>query len=421
VRGKTLNTRREPRRSRALALLSLLALLLSGGAACPPEQTDPPPAGEDPLADAWRNWWERCASSSAGAFYDAAETRNDDVYAAFLEEYFEGIDELYAWARSSENVRFDAAAEQLCIAELNGADCEIDDVCSRVFVGVLEEGAACEQGVECESAYCAVPDGEDCGVCEAPREENESCVLTGDDVIPCAADLYCDSEAGVCRAFGELGDACGTNLYCGVGLYCGGDEVCVAYPGENEACPDYVCADGLECEDDGEQRRCVDAGPGAEIGDSCPTVGGTCDGFWETGLLCDGDALGMPGTCQQVTLKDAGESCTGGLYNPTPGGLEWCRGFLSTYHCVMADGETTGSCERLPGPDEACAGFRCDGDVAYCDNETTTCVALIEAGAPCENGEQCVYTYSCTSDGDEPATCTRTEADIDVPTGQCTL
>lgn len=157
------------------------------------------------------------------------------------------------------------------------------------------DGSACGPGLTCESYTCVpvctevefcegdvcgpdedcVPDAEDNYSCVTEYQEGGYCQPFGGDLDPgCADGLVCVAELEKCVGPAAEGEACPYPL-CEVGLYCepwtktclprlppgapcdldescqtlscGADELCDALPGEGEACPNRLCAEGLVC------------------------------------------------------------------------------------------------------------------------------------------------------------------------------
>jgi hypothetical protein len=139
----------------------------------------------------------------------------------------------------------------------------------------------------------------------------EPCIIPGDVTLPvCDPDpslsLVCVGAtlggAGICKAFGAMGDACGgTGLpRCALDLGCNdisatGIGTCGAPPGPGEPCAlDSVCASPAVC---GRDSVCGVPGTGSD-GASCPNgdddclsrfcVDGTCDAPQMWGVRCAG-------------------------------------------------------------------------------------------------------------------------------------
>lgn len=105
------------------------------------------------------------------------------------------------------------------------------------FAAVLLAGAAlaaCQggEGEDCKSAgvfgplYC--DEGLICNTaagtkCERPMSRSENQPCSSDDL--CAAGLWCDTQAQVCRVFLNPGDVCSSPASCGPDAMCAHDPV----------------------------------------------------------------------------------------------------------------------------------------------------------------------------------------------------
>lgn len=236
-----------------------------------------------------------------------------------------------------------------CVDLLNGTN--LPASCGAQ-VGAVANGAPCRYASQCQSGYCAVPTGTNCGVCAARPAAGAACNGPGAPIGCGGSGLTCAGEtamaAGACVALGARGTLCDPTHPCGAGLSC---------------TPVALTA---------MRRTCEPAGT---------TVGAPCGGPSAPG--CDA-ALGlacntMSRTCQVIALAAPGAECGLGA----DGGFTVCA-----------------------------AGGDCMGYSLM--NPRGTCRAAAADGAPCDrgNGPYCRTPASCVTAGDAltgtcalPATC----------------
>lgn len=117
-------------------------------------------------------------------------------------------------------------------------------------------GRACDDGLACRDRYD--PDArDDIEVCVALPGAGSPCA-EGE----CAAGAWCDSTSSMplCRAVGEIGDACRGHGQC-VSAYCPAGH-CARPPGDGEPCgTNRRCDAGLVCIDDGDLEVCRAVAP----------------------------------------------------------------------------------------------------------------------------------------------------------------
>jgi hypothetical protein len=135
-----------------------------------------------------------------------------------------------------------------CLEDLRAAteDCDIEDFltvrsrCNNIDVTTpaVDDGDVCALDAECTSGVCTVEYDEDGvpkdvsdegfaeGECEEAPGEGDEC-----PDYDCAPGLYCDEDGDVptCREVGGKGDACDYDEQCESNLSCDGDE-CVEPP-----------------------------------------------------------------------------------------------------------------------------------------------------------------------------------------------
>lgn len=197
-------------------------------------------------------------------------------------------------AQASGREGFDGAAAQSCLDYLNTRPCgtlPLTDVntaeqkagCSRVLVGIQDEGQGCNTTSECKPGLVCPPIKETgLSFCSKPAGFNQDCIgeqASSIDHPACQEGLFC-SFVGVNPA-GCPSPPCL-------------DFKCVPPFDEGEPCSATECAQGLVCKDGTCQK-----GQLANAGESCKVPDHCADG-----LYCDTTA----GTCAQ--RKADGEPCT---------------------------------------------------------------------------------------------------------------
>jgi hypothetical protein len=171
-------------------------------------------------------------------------------------------------------------------------------------VGRRANGAACTFGGQCQSAYCDMPAGLDCGVCADLPAEGVTCAEPG----AVASGFYCSKVTTTWVPLGAEGGACDAAQPCGSGL------------------------------------TCVGAVPAQQIQGTCmasvTTSGAGCDPTRQSGADCDrnqGLTCGADSTCTALGLADPWGDC-GRLLDDTSAICTW--GSL----CVFPVGSRQGTC-----------------------------------------------------------------------------
>jgi hypothetical protein len=199
-------------------------------------------------------------------------------------------------------------------------------------------GATCTFGSQCQTTYCDLPPGKDCGVCAAVPTEGAPCATTGVVV----SGFYCSKVTVTWVALRGEGLACDAALPCGSGLTCVG-----AVPAQQI------------------QGTCVA---------SVTTSGAACDPTRQSGPDCDrnqGLTCGADGTCTALGLAAPWGDC-GRLLDETSA--------ICTYGslCVFPVGSRQGTCVE-PSSD----GFPCDAEEGPPCLWPATCVSDEGGGALC--------------------------------------
>jgi hypothetical protein len=194
-------------------------------------------------------------------------------------------------------------------------------------VGRLAMGAACRYAAQCQSSFCAVPTGTNCGTCGPRPSAGAPCNGPGAPVGCGGGGLSCVGETatapGTCLALGARGSLCDATRPCGAGLSC--TPVAVTAP----------------------RRTCEPAGT---------TVGAACGGASAPG--CDG-ALGlacnpMTRTCATISVVAAGVACglrDDGTFAACANSGD-CQGYtlMTPRGTCRASAAEGAACDRAQGP-----------------------------------------------------------------------
>jgi hypothetical protein len=181
--------------------------------------------------------------------------------------------------------------------------------------GTRAVGEPCAFGSQCQTTYCEIARGSDCGLCAGLPTEGAPCLNPGEVV----SGLACSKVTTTWVALGGAGSACDATLPCGSGLTCVG-----AIPAQQiqGTCLASVTTSGADC-------------------DSTRQSGADCDR--NQGLYCGADS-----TCTALGLADPWGDC-GHLLDDTSAICTW--GSL----CVFPVGSRQGTCV-----DTMTDGFPCD-------------------------------------------------------------
>jgi hypothetical protein len=218
-----------------------------------------------------------------------------------------------------------------CVDYLNGNTDAYPAAC-KPQVGSLANGSACRFNGQCQSTFCAVPTGLECGSCAALPTTGTACngpgavSACGGHLLDCAGAISDDRGfiAGACQPYvTTVGGSCDTGHPCGEGLSC---------------TPVSTTATG---------RTCQTAGN---------TVGAACGGATNPG--CDGaqgfSCNGKTHMCQQIVVASAGTACGSGADGSFTNclGDGDCMGATSTSNAgtcrsSVADGA---ACDFVAGP-----------------------------------------------------------------------
>lgn len=361
----------------ALSLSLLLPPLLT---AC--DEGAPSVAAEDfarAYADALCGRAERC--------YNLAPHLVEQCRAETLEVYGDDIVKGIAAGR----LVYDEALAGECVAGVAATRCiddEFDDdtlaACLGALAGTLAAGETCHAAFECEAGFCGGSAGAACpSVCPEVLGEGEGCSLLSGPSCDERAGLRCSGAVCV-RPAGE-GAACVDRNGCQSPLVCGQGK-CSPLREEGEGCAgDSSCADGLFCEAGGDEggvchaRAAEGEACGAEEDEINAAFKGTqCD----DGLVCKGaglrdDGTVIPGVCTRPSPE-------GGACQAEPEGLQ-----IQLSGCLEGLVCPSGKCEVPPSTGPCEKHGVCRQDVAYCDAETSTCMAFKATGDACAIPPEC--------------------------------
>jgi hypothetical protein len=300
--------------------------------------------------------------------------------------------DVFAASQEVGAVAIDHAAADACVNEMATAACwEDTPACGHVFVGQLEEGAACygfyDIGECAPGSYCA---GATCpGTCIRHAQVGEACTSGVDPMcdpsLECAAGGTCEPSLPPVM----VGDAC-PPAFCPP-LSCVGPDgpLAVADPSHTGTCQ-LPAASGNPCIFDNDcVGHCVGAAP--------PTTYGICAPWKQIGDACtpgareclSGTSCGPDSHC--ILLPALGESCVGYQGEGTACLNAWCNAGL----CVPL-GEVGQRCGGTGSFADSCGFLRgCEPQLSIClptCSRLTTCGGVGQfccAGQLCARGAVC--------------------------------
>jgi len=230
-----------------------------------------------------------------------------------------------------------------CVDLLNGDN---PPAACATPTGTLTMGAACRFGAQCQSGWCAVPWGTNCGTCASRPTAGASCNGPGAQLGCGGGGLTCAGETatspGTCVALGARGALCDLTHPCGAGLSC----TPVALAAMRRTCEPAVSMVGAAC------GGASTPGCDGALGLACNTMTRTCQAITAAapgaacGLLDDGSfaACANGGDCEGYSLMNPRGTCRasaadGAACDRRQG--PYCRTPAS---CVGADAGTAGTC-----------------------------------------------------------------------------
>jgi hypothetical protein len=209
------------------------------------------------------------------------------------------------------------ATTEACVRAYPNYDCEsyllnMPPTPCLPQVGQRDAGATCATSAQCQTTYCGIPTGVECGTCAPEPGVGSSCVGIG-----CGRGLICaDDETCASPVFD--GGACGTANPCADHYACVGSTAT-----STGICLPEVSMAGSSCD----PANSADGGP-------------TCDPL--DALVCQGPRGSR--TCLMETFVGPGEPCG---YNPDAGVDDQCSAGAA---CIASDG---GRQCVPPAPDNA--------------------------------------------------------------------
>jgi hypothetical protein len=244
-------------------------------------------------------------------------------------------------------VHYDGEAAESCYSALAGLTCDGTSRaarvppadCSKIFVGTIGDGDACENDLECKSGRCHL------------------------DAAACGSSSCCSGTCGS-STLAKAGDACIDSTDCVADTYCGTDDVCHALGQSGAPCYiDAECEYSLRCSGTAPATTCEPAGT---LGNACPS--GQCA---EIGSACN--ASGM---CVAAGLPGQNAGCT------------------SDSECSMFALCAMNICVAYPTLGMPCDTHGCASD-AYCNvmANPAVCTALLDDLMPCSFDADCASDY----------------------------
>jgi len=171
-------------------------------------------------------------------------------------------------------------ATEACAAAYPTESCDdfLDDnppaACLQVK-GPRANGGTCGFPGQCQTGFCAIVPGSECGACAPVPQAGDSCT----QLTTCGQLLSCWSESSLCTGFASQGGVCNKDQPCGAGLYCVGSTSTI----------NGTCEPSVE------------------------TLNAPCDSTAKTGPGCDRNELltcsGVTDQCATVSFAGAGQPC----------------------------------------------------------------------------------------------------------------
>jgi hypothetical protein len=213
---------------------------------------------------------------------------------------------------SSPGVNRDYAGWEQCMNAISAASCDAyaygPTPAACELTGTLPDGAACDNGSQCQGSSCSVHAVDACGTCQTRGGLGAACGAEGQPM--CASELACFNST--CVKPKNLGETCTTHSDCRGMLDCVAG-VCTKPAISGEACDTSTrhCAGGLEC---GSSGTCVPL--------VLPRLGEACTSLCQGGALCNTKVT--PRVC--VAARQEGESCSDTGADPCTYFLECVNG-----------------------------------------------------------------------------------------------
>ncbi len=266
-------------------------------------------------------------------------------------------------------IEYDAEKAATCLNYVRARTCDLvhpwteaelagREACAGVFVGRMGRNGPCAAATECaEASVCGFDPN-----CTA----TESCCV------------------GACRVLATpvaIGQPCPGNTTCEEGAYCEFDfntsmpTVCKAALKLGEACANAACIAGTYCDYDQETPTCK--APKAE--------GSRCYGDQECASLSSCLYDDLLGEARCFKLRAEGEGCDPDIY---------------AAQCLRVDNtcRLDGTCGPLPGINEACPKWVCQGDLFCSSGAGQRCVPVADASESCGYVSQSGDVVPCSGD-----------------------
>ena len=233
-----------------------------------------------------------------------------------------------------------------CTTAIPGADCSTFEdnelAACAPQIGALASGAACAYPAQCQSGFCAITKGTNCGVCATPTTAGASCATSS-----CVRGQVCNASTQLCEIPGTNGASCDAGHSCGFQLSCvtpagqaegscqaSGTTAGVACDLKRELAPACDASSALAC--DSKTKMCTEQ--------TYATAGGAC-GFVGTSVVactsastCFGASGTIAGACKALALE--GQACD------TAAG----PGCMAPARCVTGSATATAGTCQLPDP-----------------------------------------------------------------------
>jgi hypothetical protein len=240
------------------------------------------------------------------------------------------------------------ATIETCVAAYSTWSCAdfingVPPAACRPQPGTGASGASCAFDAQCQSAFCSIPRGGECGQCANAPALGTSCA----DLAHCPSGLFCTKNSQVCTTHATSGGACDDDTTCGYGFRCVGADatkdiegICTAAVSVDGGACDRTGATGSEC-DSALNLYCTK-------GDTCApyesaSSGQPCKFVSDAGTYtyCTGGA-----TCDVSPASAQTGTCTGPAGDGQPCNTAADNACLAPAECIGAvvDGGVTGTC-----------------------------------------------------------------------------
>jgi hypothetical protein len=355
----------------AMMRTALAAIAVSGGIACAViAGCSPASVGDAPLAV--REAGPEAPDEpphEAGANLDAATTATDagdagiNVSSVCADQAYARCTRLQGCSSTALQIRFgdvracEAVFQAICTNNLTaastGATTATVELCAKavpdwgctdyvfnlnappacqVQTGALANGAPCGVNSQCQTGFCAIAPGKECGSCASVPAAGDSCA----QLVTCGTTLACSAVTQKCITFAQIGDPCSNAQPCADGLTCVGFS---AQAGTTGTCKTATSTSGAACD-------FLGAGCNQFAGLSCNAQTQLCD---TAQVVAAGSACGL--VANRMAYCAASGTCTAGACVAAsalggPCDLANGLGCIDNTRCIVsADGGTAGTCQ----------------------------------------------------------------------------